>query len=112
MNLCGGGAHGHKNERVGSALLESALDHARNPCGLGLLRLLTSLAPLYALALLSPSLSLLSLAPTQTRTTMFRISQSLWERIHHFASFPQTGGTLLLRHPAPVRTPLLMFYHL
>lgn len=22
----------------------------------------------------------------------FRISPSLWEKIHHFASFPQTGG--------------------
>lgn len=24
---------------------------------------------------------------------MFRISSHLWDKIHHFASFPQTGGT-------------------
>jgi hypothetical protein len=23
----------------------------------------------------------------------FRISSALWDRIHHYASFPQTGGT-------------------
>ena len=25
----------------------------------------------------------------------FKMSAALWDRIHHFASFPQTGGTLL-----------------
>lgn len=25
----------------------------------------------------------------------FRISPALWDKIHHFASFPQTGGLLL-----------------
>ncbi len=33
----------------------------------------------------------------------FRISSSLWEKIHHFASFPQTGGkhdlTLIINAP-------------
>ena len=24
---------------------------------------------------------------------VFRISPALWDKIHHFASFPQTGGT-------------------
>jgi pyruvate dehydrogenase kinase 2/3/4 len=27
----------------------------------------------------------------------FRISKSLWDKIHHFASFPQTGGRLVLQ---------------
>src|ERR1700677_1577453 len=28
-------------------------------------------------------------------SSSFRISSSLWDKIHHFASFPQTGGQLL-----------------
>lgn len=26
----------------------------------------------------------------------FRITKSLWDKIHHFASFPQTGGAFLV----------------
>ncbi len=28
-------------------------------------------------------------------SSMFRITPSLWDKIHHFASFPQTGGELV-----------------
>jgi pyruvate dehydrogenase kinase 2/3/4 len=30
----------------------------------------------------------------------FRITPALWDRIHHFASFPQTGGKLVILSPS------------
>jgi pyruvate dehydrogenase kinase 2/3/4 len=29
---------------------------------------------------------------TPAMTSSFRITSALWDKIHHFASFPQTGG--------------------
>jgi len=34
----------------------------------------------------------------------FRITAALWDKIHHFASFPQTGGMSL-----PLRSPQLSY---
>ncbi|WVR07857.1 hypothetical protein IAU60_004900 [Kwoniella sp. DSM 27419] len=33
----------------------------------------------------------------------FRISPALWDRIHHFASFPQTGASQFLSEELPIR---------
>jgi hypothetical protein len=33
-------------------------------------------------------------APPRPGMTGFRITPALWDRIHHFASFPQTGVSL------------------
>ncbi|KAF5345114.1 hypothetical protein D9756_011469 [Leucocoprinus leucothites] len=42
----------------------------------------------------------------------FRISPALWDKIHHFASFPQTGGTLFLSFSlSPVVPARLIFIH-
>ena len=30
--------------------------------------------------------------PPHTMSAGFRITPALWDKIHHFASFPQTGG--------------------
>lgn len=38
-------------------------------------------------------------------SALFRITPSLWDKIHHFASFPQTGG----RQPYCLLFPALMY---
>jgi len=37
----------------------------------------------------------------------FRISPALWDKIHHFASFPQTGGLFFSALAAPSDTRLV-----